>query len=88
MSGDRTLINIPPTVFGLLCLMITTLSGVIIWQQKRIDRLYEKIEVLFEARLTDSKEVAKDVTAVLQGNSQANLILAEKIEVAKERGTL
>lgn len=77
------MINIPSTVFGLLCLMISTLSGVIIWQQKRMDKKDEKIELLYEARLADSKEVTKDVTAVLQGNSQSNLILAEKIEAAK-----
>ena len=82
------MINIPPTVFGLLCLMITTLAGVVVWQQKRIDRKDEKIEQLYDARLMDSKEVTKDVTTVLQGNSQSQLVLAEKIEVAKSRGAL
>lgn len=87
MQGN-TVVNIPPTVFGILCLMITTLCGVIIWQQKRLDKKDDKIEQLYEARLTDSKDVTKDVTAVLQGNSQSNLILAEKIEVAKSKGAL
>ena len=45
-----------------------------------------RIEELQELRLQDTKDVAKDVTAVLEGNSQTNRILAEKIELSKLEG--
>lgn len=46
-------------------------------------KLYNKVQSLQDARLQDSKDVAKDVTSVLQANSQSNLLLAAKIETGK-----
>lgn len=64
-------------VLGIICLV---LAAVCI-------KLYNKVSALQDLRLQDSKDVTKDVTTVLQGNSQSNLILAEKIESAKRRGS-
>lgn len=49
-------------------------------------KLYNKVQELQDARLLDAKEVTKDVTTVLAGNTQSNLILAEKIETSKREG--
>lgn len=62
--------------------LIIDRSGII----KKTDRLQEKIDELQDLRLADTKEVAKEVTSVLQANTQSNLILAEKIEIAKNSG--
>jgi hypothetical protein len=51
----------------------------------KTEKQQARIEELQELRLQDSKEVTRDVTEVLQGNAHSNLILAEKIEVAKGR---
>ncbi len=82
--------SIPNTVVGLMGLVITTLVGVVVYLNRKLDQKdtkldqkNERIEELQDARLDDSKQVTKDVTTVLQGNSQSNLVLAEKIEAAK-----
>lgn len=49
-------------------------------------KLYNKVQQLQDARLTDAKEVTKDVTTVLAANTQSNLLLAAKIESGKRGG--
>lgn len=49
-------------------------------------RLYIKNQALQDARLQDNKDVTKDVTTVLQANTQSNLLLAAKIEAGKKEG--
>lgn len=49
-------------------------------------KLYNKVQQLQDARLQDAKDVTKDVTTVLQGNSESNRILAAKIETGKQGG--
>lgn len=73
-------IAIPNTVVGLLGLIITTLCGVILWQQNRIDKCSGRYDTLQETRLQDFKEVINKNTEVLQDNSQSNRVLAEKID--------
>ncbi len=70
-------------VLGVACLV---LGLVIIKLYNKNEKQQLRIEELQELRLQDTKEVAKDITDVLQGNSQSNRILAEKIELAKVQG--
>lgn len=48
------------------------------------ERLQARIEELHILRLEDSKEVVKEVTEVIQGNSQNMRVFAEKIEVVQQ----
>lgn len=68
---------------GVLGVVVVALATVCIKLYSKIERQEVRIQELQDLRLSDSKEVTKDVTEVLQGNAQSNLILAEKIEVAK-----
>lgn len=68
---------------GVLGVVVAALSVVVIYQNKKLDKKDARIEELQELRLQDSKEVTKDVTEVLQGNSQNMRVLSEKIEIAK-----
>jgi len=77
---------------GVLGVTVIVLGIVVIYQQKKIDKKDEKLESLYEARILDNKnhtldyrEMAKDNQEVLQGNSQANLLLGSKIEAVKGR---
>jgi hypothetical protein len=72
---------------GVLGATVIVLIYVVIKLYNKIEEKQTRIDELQDLRLQDSKEVTKDVTAVLQGNSQSNLILAEKIDVAKRRGS-
>lgn len=49
-------------------------------------KLYNRNQALQDARLQDAKDVTQDVTTVLQGNTQSNLVLAAKIEAGKQGG--
>jgi hypothetical protein len=69
-------------VLGVACLV---LGGVCIKLYNKTEKQEQKIQELQDLRLADSKEVAKDVTTVLQGNSQAMAVLSEKIEIAKQQ---
>lgn len=69
--------------YGLAGLVISVLSVVVIYQNKKLDTKDKRIEELQELRLADSIKVAENVTKVLQGNTEASRILAEKIEVAR-----
>lgn len=68
---------------GVLGVVVAALSAVVIKLYNKSERQQNKIEELQNLRLADSKEVTRDVTAVLQGNSQNMYVLSEKIEVAK-----
>lgn len=67
-------------VLGVACLV---LGIVCVKLYNKTDRQQQRIEELQNLRLADSKEVNKEVTEVLQGNSQSSRILAEKIEAGK-----
>lgn len=71
---------------GVLGVVVVALSTVCIKLYNKAEKQQLRIEELQELRLQDTKEVAKDITDVLQGNSQSNRILAEKIELAKAQG--
>lgn len=71
---------------GVLGVTVLVLIYVVIKLYNKSEEKQSRIDELQDLRLQDSKEVTKDVTSVLQGNSQSNLILAEKIDAAKRRG--
>lgn len=68
---------------GVLGVVVVALVTVVIKLYNKSERQQLRIEELQELRLQDSKEVTKDVTEVLQGNSQNMRVLSEKIEIAK-----
>lgn len=70
---------------GVLGVVVVALVTVCVKLYNKVERQQLRIEELQDLRLADSKEVTKDVTAVLQGNSQSNALLAAKIEIAKEQ---
>lgn len=84
MGGDVATYLFTQGVLGVVCLV---LGIVCIRLYGKTEKQEARIQELQELRLQDSKEVTKDVTEVLQGNSQSNRILAEKIEIAKNQGS-
>lgn len=72
---------------GVLGVVCVALIYVCIKLYNKTERQQARIEELHELRLQDSREIQKEITGVLEGNSQSNRILAEKIEVGKARGT-
>lgn len=68
---------------GVLGVVVVALSTVCIKLYNKSERQQLRIEELQDLRLDDSKQVTKDVTDVLQGNSQNMRVLSEKIEIAK-----
>lgn len=72
---------------GVLGVAVFVLGWVCIKLYNKTERQQARIEELHELRLQDSREIQKEITTVLEGNSQSNRILAEKIEVGKQRGT-
>lgn len=68
---------------GVLGIVVVALSTVCIKLYNKSERQQLRIEELQDLRLDDSKQVTKDVTDVLQGNSQNLRVLSEKIEIAK-----
>jgi ribosome maturation factor RimP len=68
---------------SVLGIVVLALSGVTVKLYNRTVALQDRIQELQDLRLQDSKDISDKVTEVLQGNSQSNLILAEKIEVSK-----
>lgn len=68
---------------GVLGIVVVALSTVCIKLYSKVEKQQIRIEELQDLRLADSKEVTKDVTEVLQGNSQNMRVLSEKIEIAK-----
>lgn len=70
------------------CLVMAII--VIVYQQKKLDKKDDKLDAQFAARLedhkahtTDYREMAKNDQMVLAGNSQANELLAGKIEAVR-----
>lgn len=67
-------------VLGIACIV---LGVVCVKLYNKTERQQIRIEQLQDLRLTDSKEVTKDVTDVMATNTTSNRILAEKIEVVQ-----
>jgi hypothetical protein len=69
---------------GVLGIALLVVGYVCIKLYNKTEKQQLRIEELQELRLTDTKEVTQDVTAVVQGNADAIRILTEKIELAKK----
>jgi hypothetical protein len=67
-------------VLGVACLV---LGMVVAKLYTKNEKLQERIDTLQELRISEGRETLKEVTDIVQGNSQSNRILAEKIEVGK-----
>lgn len=70
---------------GVLGIVVVALSTVCIKLYNKSEKQQLRIEELQDLRLEDSKQLTKDVTDVVQGNSQNMRVLSEKIEIAKEQ---
>lgn len=68
---------------GVLGLAVLVLGLVVVKLYNKTERLEKEKSDLMEARRLDYKETLSEVSDILQSNSQSNLILAEKIESAK-----
>lgn len=69
-------------VLGIACIVL----GIIcVKLYNKTEKQQARIEELQDLRLTDSKEVTKEVTEVVQGNSQSLALLSGKIEVVQDR---
>lgn len=70
------------------------MAGVFLWlflqerKEHKADRAEDRAEIkaLQEARINDNKETTKEVTEVLQGNTQSNYLLAERIGNTSQNG--
>lgn len=74
------MVTIPSTVFGLLTLIVTTLCGVILYQQRKIDNLYKANSDLQDKRLNDANLVRDRYDNVMGKFSQSFDLFAAKIE--------
>ncbi len=79
---------------GILGVCCVGLIIVIIYQQKKLDKKDDRINALQDARLADStahavdyREMARNDQQILSGNSQAQNLLAAKIEAVKGRNS-
>ncbi len=70
---------------GVLGIVVVALSTVCIKLYNKSEKQQLRIEELQDLRLEDTKQLTKDVTDVVQGNSQNMRVLSEKIEIAKEQ---
>lgn len=67
-------------VLGVVCLVLGT---VCVKLNSKNERLQTKIDGLQESRLQDSRDISKELTVILQANSQSNELLSAKIEAVK-----
>ena len=68
---------------GVLGVAVLVLGFVVAKLYSKTERLEKEKSDLMEARRLDSIETLKQVTEVMQTNSQTNRLLAEKIEAGK-----
>lgn len=68
---------------GVLGVTVLVLAYVCIKLYSKTERLQARIEELYELRLQDSKQVNKDYSDIVEGNSHNMRLLTEKIEVSK-----
>lgn len=75
---------------GVLGVTLVALAIVFFWYYKTSQAQIKDLnKIIFQCqldRLNDSKDTTKEVTGVLQENSQNMRVLSEKIEVGKTNG--
>jgi sensor domain CHASE-containing protein len=70
---------------GVLGIVVLALAAVCIKLYNKVDTKQSKIEELQDARLQDIKDIKDQLSDILQGNTEASRILAEKIEAARRK---
>jgi sensor domain CHASE-containing protein len=70
---------------GVLGVVVFGLVWVCIKLYTKTDAQQRKIEELQDARLQDIKDIKDQLSDILQGNTEASRILAEKIEAARRK---
>lgn len=72
---------------GLLGVIIVVLGGVIIWQQRKLDKkdeeikaLYKSVEIVQEKRLEDSKENIANITTLGASLVSANQAIQKSVD--------
>ena len=70
---------------GVLGFVVLIMSGVIIYQQRKLDKKEARIEELMQARLDDALEIIEKTSEIMSDSSQTLRLLTEKIESAKGR---
>lgn len=79
------MIQIPNTVFGLLAIIITTLCGVILYQQRKVDVLYKEKSDLQDRRLADANIVREHYDTVMGEFSKSFNLFVAKLDGKEER---
>lgn len=70
---------------GVLGVVTLALSAVCIKLYSKTEKQQTKIEELYNLRLDDIKEIKQQLAELLQDNTEANRIMAEKIEAVRRR---
>lgn len=69
--------------YGLPGIIIFAMASVIIYQQRLIIKLYDRLFDTQESRRQESVETAKELNATLQAFSQSTAMLVDKIKIAR-----
>lgn len=83
MSSDPLAVLSSGNMLLVLAFLIVILASVVVYQQRRIDLLYKQLFDENKLHVADYREMAKSNQEVLQVNSQANSLLAAKIEAVR-----
>lgn len=73
---------------GVLGIAVVALAIVCIKLYNKTDELQKALNAEKDLRLSDSKEMMKEVTEVMRDSIQSDRILSEKIEIAKSKGNI
>lgn len=73
------MVAIPTTVFGILALIITTLSGVVLKLYFTNQSLYKQINEIQEQRITDAKDTKDQLAQPLREIAQYTELTYNKI---------
>lgn len=73
------------SIVALLSFIVVILAGVILWQQKRIDKLYTEKSDLQDKRLADTNTFNEKYEAVMGKFSQSFDLFTAKLQATKDR---
>jgi hypothetical protein len=71
------------SAYGLPGIIIFALGMVVVYQQRLIIKLYDRLFETQEARRQEGLEVSKELNQTLQQFSQSTKMLVDKIQVAR-----
>lgn len=73
------------SIAALLSFIVVILAGVILWQQKRIDKLYTEKSDLQDKRLADTNTFNEKYETVMGKFSQSFDLFTAKLQATKDR---